>query len=160
MSSSQDAYIALGANLGHRRRSIQRALQAVDALPNTRLVATSELYETAAQFVEDQPDFLNGCAHLKTTLGARELLDALLAIEHAMGRVRGRRNGPRVIDLDLLLYGDEIVDEEGLIVPHPDLQNRSFVLKPLVEIAADRRHPVLDLRVSELWRRLAAKEAH
>lgn len=150
-------YVGLGANLGRRCDSIRRALDAVDALPKTELVAASDLYETPARFVEDQPDFINACAHLKTSLSPRELLDALLAVERAMGRAREDERvekGPRVIDLDLLLYADRVVDEEGLTIPHPGLHRRRFVLEPLVDIASDVVHPTLEKTVRELFERL------
>lgn len=148
-----DAYIGLGANLGDRRDSIERALDAVDALPETELVAASNLYETPARFVEDQPDFINACAHIETGLEPDELLDSLLAIERAMGRVRDVDDvdkGPRVIDLDILFYGDAVVRRQGLTIPHPDLHNRRFVLEPLVEIAGDFVHPGMGESVEDL----------
>ena len=149
-----DAFIGLGANLGDRRQTIDNALQALDNLSGTDLVAVSDLYETAACFVEDQPDFLNGCAHLKTSLPAPELMDHLLAIEQELGRVRTIQNGPRTIDLDLLLYGQEVIDDEGLTVPHPDMHNREFVLRPLSDIAAQVTHPRLKLTITELLKAL------
>lgn len=145
-----DVYLGLGSNLGDRRRAIESALDAVDALPNTDIVATSALYETKARFVEDQPDFLNACTHLETSLAARRLLDELLAIEEKMGRIRTTDKGPRTIDLDILLYGDRIIDRPGLTIPHPDLHNRRFVLEPLVEIAADVIHPRLRCPICSL----------
>lgn len=150
MSARCDVYIGLGANLGERRKAIRRALDAIDDLPDTDVVAVSDLYETAARFVEDQPDFINACAHLRTALEPRDLLDRLLAIERDMGRVRGARRGPRVIDLDILLYGHRVIDEQGLTVPHPDMHNRRFVLEPLAELAPEAVHPVLGVKVAEI----------
>ena len=123
------AYVGLGANLGDREATI-RAAAAV--LPG--LVAVSELRETEPVGVVDQPPFLNGAAALETELSARELLDALLAIERDLGRERRERWGPRPIDLDLLLYGEERIDEPGLTVPHPRLHERRFALEPLADL--------------------------
>ena len=145
-----DVYIALGTNLGDRQKALREAIEAVDALENTSVQATSAFYETKARFVEDQPDFLNACAHLTTSFGPRQLLDHLLAIEEKMGRVRNIPKGPRIIDLDILFYGDQIIDEDGLTIPHPDLHNRDFVLRPLAEIAAGLVHPVLGQSIGEM----------
>ena len=123
------AYVALGANLGDREATIEAA---VAALPG--VVAVSQLRETDPVGVVDQPRFLNGAVRLETDLSARQLLDALLAIERELGRERRERWGPRTIDLDLLLYGGTTVDEPGLTVPHPFLHERRFVLEPLAEL--------------------------
>ena len=149
-TTTSAAYIALGSNLGDRRRTIEGAIAAIDALDTTTVVQVSDLYETEACFVEDQPDFLNACAHLQTSLPPRDLLDTLLAIERILGRVRSLRHGPRTIDLDLLFYAHRIIDEPGLSVPHPELHKRAFVLRPLVQIAADVTHPTLKLTIAEL----------
>ena len=129
------AYIGLGANLGDRRASLDEALARLDAEPGIEVAAVSSFRETDPVGVVDQPRFLNGAAALETTLAPRELLDRLLAVERSLGRERtGPRFGPRTIDLDLLLYGDETIDEPGLTVPHPRLYERRFVLEPLVEL--------------------------
>jgi 2-amino-4-hydroxy-6-hydroxymethyldihydropteridine diphosphokinase len=129
------AYVGLGANLGDRRATIEEALRRLDTEDGIRVTAASTLRETDPVGYTDQPAFLNGAARLETTLGPRELLDRLLAVERALGRERtGPRFGPRTIDLDLLLYGDETVDEAGLTVPHPRLAERRFALEPLVEL--------------------------
>jgi len=128
------AYVGLGANLGNREEMLQHAIALLSAADGVEVLAVSELRETDPVGVVDQPPFLNGAAAVDTTLSARELLDTLLAIERSLGRVRAERWGPRTIDLDLLLYGDEIVDEPGLRVPHPHLHERRFALEPLAEL--------------------------
>lgn len=130
------AYVGLGANLGDREATIRAA---VAALPG--VVAVSELRETDPVGVVDQPRFLNGVAAVETELSARELLAALLEIERMLGRERRERWGPRTIDLDLLLYGEETIDEPGLTVPHPRLHERRFALEPLVELAPNALIP-------------------
>jgi 2-amino-4-hydroxy-6-hydroxymethyldihydropteridine diphosphokinase len=130
------AYVGLGANLGDREGALRAALAALDATEGIEVVAVSTLRETDPVDYLDQPRFLNGAAALDTTLAPRELLDALLEVERSLGRTReGPRFGPRTIDLDLLLYGDEQVAEPGLQVPHPRLHERMFVLEPLFELA-------------------------
>jgi 2-amino-4-hydroxy-6-hydroxymethyldihydropteridine diphosphokinase len=130
------AYIGLGANLGDRERTIRAAVRALAEDDAIEVVALSTLRETEPVGVGEQPLFLNGAALLETTLGARELLDRLLAVEQRFGRARvPGEHGPRTLDLDLLLYGDEMVDEPGLTVPHPRLHERRFVLEPLAELA-------------------------
>jgi 2-amino-4-hydroxy-6-hydroxymethyldihydropteridine diphosphokinase len=131
-------YIGLGANLGDREATIRAALAALDAEDGIAVVAVSSLRETEPVGVGPQPLFLNGAASLETTLSARELLDRLLATEQQFGRVRvPGEHGPRTLDLDLLLYGDEEIDEPGLTVPHPRLHERAFVLEPLAELEAN-----------------------
>ena len=129
------AYIGLGANLGDREATIRRALELLAARPEIDVLAVSQLRETEPWGYADQPAFLNGAAVLETDLGPQELLDALLEIECELGRSRaGPLYGPRTIDLDLLLYGEDEVDEPGLAVPHPRLHERAFALEPLVEL--------------------------
>jgi 2-amino-4-hydroxy-6-hydroxymethyldihydropteridine diphosphokinase len=134
------AYVGLGGNVGFSEDTLRAAIRAFDALPSTRLVRASRLYRTPAWGRVEQPDFVNAVAAIDTTLAPRALLDALLGIERAHGRERdadAERWGPRTLDLDLLLYGDEEVDEPGLHVPHPHLHERAFVLVPLCEIAPE-----------------------
>jgi 2-amino-4-hydroxy-6-hydroxymethyldihydropteridine diphosphokinase len=130
------AYVGLGANLGDRERTLRAAVDALAAEDGVELVAMSTLRETEPVGVGEQPLFLNGVVSVDTALAARELLDLLLALEQRFGRVRvpGER-GPRTLDLDLLLYGREEIDEPGLSVPHPRLHERRFVLEPLAELA-------------------------
>ena len=129
-------YVGLGANLGDREATVRRAVELLAATPGIELVAVSTLRETDPVGYADQPRFLNGVAALETELAPRGLLDRLLAVERELGRVRGEgpRFGPRTIDLDLLLYGDEVVEKPGLVVPHPRLTDRQFVLEPLHEL--------------------------
>jgi 2-amino-4-hydroxy-6-hydroxymethyldihydropteridine diphosphokinase len=133
------AWIGLGGNLGDAVATLHAALQDLDNLPQTRLVRASKLYRTPAWGVVEQPDFINAVALLDTRLPPRDLLDALLGIERAFGRERNgsERWGPRVLDLDLLLYDSAVIDEPGLRVPHPHLHERAFALLPLVEITPD-----------------------
>ncbi len=128
--------MGLGANLGDRERAIRRAVERLGAQPGIEVVAVSRLRETDPVGYLDQPRFLNGAAALETDLGAGELLSRLLAVERELGRDRTgeERFGPRTIDLDLLLYGREEIDEPGLTVPHPRLAERRFALEPLHEL--------------------------
>ena len=129
-------FVGLGANLGDARSTIRAALELLAGEEGVEVVAVSALRETDPVGYDDQPRFLNGAAELETSLGPRELLARLLAIERRLGRVRGvgARFGPRTIDLDLLLYGTAIIDEQGLQVPHPRLHERRFALEPLAEL--------------------------
>ncbi|MGZ4335530.1 MAG: 2-amino-4-hydroxy-6-hydroxymethyldihydropteridine diphosphokinase [Gaiellaceae bacterium] len=131
------AYVGLGSNLGDREETIRDAVSALGNEPGIEVAAVSALIDTAPVGVVGQPRFLNGVLALETELPARALLDTLLAIERRFGRRREASvpHGPRTLDLDLLLYGDEVIDEPGLHVPHPRLHEREFVLGPLVELA-------------------------
>ena len=130
------AYVGLGANLGDRDSTLRAAVDAVGAEEGVEVVAVSTLRETEPVGVGVQPRYLNGVVALETTLAAPELLDLLLALEQRFGRVRvPGEHGPRTLDLDLLLHGDEVIDEPGLTVPHPRIHERRFVLEPLAEVA-------------------------
>ena len=135
------AFVALGSNLGDPVARIRSGLRSIAALPLTRLARASSLYRSPPVGYLDQPDFVNAVAALETRLPPRALLERLLEIERAAGRVRGIANGPRTLDLDIALYGDGVVDEPDLIVPHPRLCERAFVLVPLAEIAPDAMVP-------------------
>ena len=128
------AYVGLGANLGPREVTLLRAVDLLAAVDGVEVVAVSQLRETDPVGIVDQPPFLNGAVAIDTSLAPRALLDVLLETERALGRVRAERWGPRTIDLDLLVYGDQIVDEPGLRVPHPRLAERRFVLEPLADL--------------------------
>jgi 2-amino-4-hydroxy-6-hydroxymethyldihydropteridine diphosphokinase len=130
------AYIGIGSNLDDPERQVRTAIDALGRLPRSTFAGASRLFRTAPWGKADQPAFVNAAAAVSTALPPRELLDALLAIERAHGRVRdGERWGPRVIDLDILVYGDARIDEPGLHVPHPHLGERAFVLLPLADLA-------------------------
>ncbi len=136
------AFIGLGSNLGDRSSCLERAIGLLGRTEGIRVVGVSSFRETEPVGYLDQPPFLNGAVALETDLPARELLDRLLAVERELGRERtGPRFGPRTIDLDLLLYGDQVIDEPGLTVPHPRLHERAFVLEPLVELDPELRLP-------------------
>jgi len=127
------AAVALGSNLEDPEAQVKRGFEELAALPKTSLVAKSRLFRTAPVGYVDQPDFVNACAVIETGLTPRELLGELLAVEKRHGRVRTVRNGPRTLDLDIVLYGDQVIDEPGLTVPHPRAHERMFVLNPLYD---------------------------
>lgn len=158
MNADTIALVGLGGNLGDAVATLRHALRELDGLPQTRLLRASKLYRSPAWGRTDQPDFVNAVAMLGTRLGARELLDALLGIEQDAGRERAaeERWGPRTLDLDLLLYGSEVIGEPGLSVPHPHLHERSFALVPLVEIAPDAMIP----GIGAAREALAAMQSH
>jgi 2-amino-4-hydroxy-6-hydroxymethyldihydropteridine diphosphokinase len=143
------AYVAIGSNLNHPRERVLEACERIRALPATRLEMRSRLYLTRPLGPQDQADFINAAAGLLTQMGARELLAALLGIEREMGRIRGERWGPRLIDLDLVWMVGPPIEEPGITLPHPGVSTRNFVLYPLDDIA-----PALDIpghgRVREL----------
>ena len=129
------AYVGLGSNMGDRERLLWGAVHMLAFNAEIDVVAVSSIRETDPVGIVDQPPFLNGVVAIDTELGPRALLDLLLSIELELGRTRaGPRFGPRTIDLDLLLYGDDVVDEPGLTVPHPRLHERRFALEPLAEL--------------------------
>jgi len=150
-----DCLVAVGSNLGDRGPTIDRAIEAIDSLPTTQVAARSRLRETSAVGgPPGQGPYLNGTITLATELPAVELLQDLRTIEERLGRERHEVWGPRAIDLDLLLYGNEVVVSEFLTVPHPRMSFRPFVLEPAVEIAGDWEHPLLACPLECLWERL------
>lgn len=144
------AYLGLGGNLGEPATAMAESLRRLDARADVSVAAVSSLYQTPPWGVTDQPDFLNCVAAVDTDLPARDLLQACLDTERALKRIRTERWGPRLIDIDVLLYGSEQIDEGGLQVPHPRMMERAFVLAPLAEIA-----PELLLEGEPVTRRLA-----
>ena len=137
------AYVGLGSNLGEREATLWKALEGLGATQGIEVLAVSSFRETDPVGVVDQPRFVNAAAALETSLSPRELLERLLDVERSLGRDRAveERWGPRTLDLDLLLYGGESIDEPGLEVPHPRLAERAFVLEPLLELDPDLRLP-------------------
>lgn len=144
------AFIGLGSNLGEREHLIRLAAEGLDLLPRTKLVRISSLYDTKPLGDLEQPNYLNAVAMVVTELKPSRLLWNLLLTESKLGRKRRRRWEPRPIDLDLLFYGDAVIKEAGLIVPHPGAHKRAFVLVPMSELAPDFVHPVLGKSVDEL----------
>jgi 2-amino-4-hydroxy-6-hydroxymethyldihydropteridine diphosphokinase len=134
------AFVGVGANLGDAVRTVEQAITALGGLPETRLLRASRLYRSAPVDAGG-PDFVNAVVQVETRLTAPALLSGLQALEHAAGRERPYRNAPRTLDLDLLLFGDARIDSPGLIVPHPRLRERAFVLVPLQELAPQRVPP-------------------
>ena len=147
-----DVAIALGSNVGDRRGTLNAAIEALR--PLVRDLRASSFYDTPYVGAEVQPSVLNAVVIGTTSLGAHELLERLLAIEQESGRTRPYGGAPRTLDLDLILYGDAVIDEPGLMVPHPRFRERRFVLEPLAEVAAAWRDPVSGQRVGDLLGRL------
>ena len=135
------AYIALGANLGDPQAMVQNAIAALDALPDTRLIRASSLYRTEPVGLKAQPDFINAVAAIRTTLAPQDLLCELQNLEATHGRVRSIPNAPRTLDLDILLYADQVINTPTLTLPHPRMRLRAFVLAPLAEIAPKLQIP-------------------
>jgi 2-amino-4-hydroxy-6-hydroxymethyldihydropteridine diphosphokinase len=153
----QTAYLSLGSNVGDREGNLRAAIEKLSTVG--RVSAVSSFYETEPMEVKEQAWFLNCAVEVETEKSPQELLDALLAIERGMGRERLQPKGPRNIDIDILLFGDAVIDEKGLKVPHPAMHERRFVLAPLAEIAATAIHPVFERSVGELLEELPEGDA-
>jgi len=155
-----DAYIALGSNLGDRELNLLRAVAEIGKLPESKVSALSSFYETSPVGVTDQPPFFNAVLRLATKLSPHDLLTRLQHIENVVfRRTRSIRWGARTIDLDLLLYGAEVINDTGLTIPHPRMAERRFVLQPLQDIAPGLIHPVLGSSVAELLAALNSEES-
>ncbi|MFA5182717.1 MAG: 2-amino-4-hydroxy-6-hydroxymethyldihydropteridine diphosphokinase [Syntrophales bacterium] len=148
------AYIGIGSNLEEPIRQSRLALQKLAAVKDTCFLRASAFYRTEPVGVKDQDPFINGVAEIRTELSPRALLESLKSIEREMGRRASLRWGPRVIDLDILLYDQEVVQEDDLVIPHPELHKRRFVLAPLCEIAAYAIHPAFGISMQGLLIRL------
>jgi 2-amino-4-hydroxy-6-hydroxymethyldihydropteridine diphosphokinase len=153
------AFVGLGSNLGEREHLVRSAAEALDLIPETKLVRISSLYDTKPVGDLEQPDYLNAVAMVLTELGPSRLLWNLHLIENKLGRRRRVRWEPRPIDLDLIFYGDSVLNEPGLKVPHPEAHKRAFVLVPMSELAPDFVHPVLGKPIEELLRSVRPRGA-
>jgi 2-amino-4-hydroxy-6-hydroxymethyldihydropteridine diphosphokinase len=154
------AYIGIGSNLGDKRNNCLKAVDMLGEIPGCELIARSDLYLTSPVGVEDQDWYVNAVASISTRISAQKLLERLLDIESRMGRIRNKKErwASRIIDLDILVFGREIIHEKNLIVPHPLMHVRRFVLEPIVDLAPDLIHPSLDVSMTELLQKLPEDE--
>ena len=151
------AYLGLGANLGDREAGINKALVELIRTGACRLIRISSLYATEPVGIKEQPEFLNAVAEIETDMPPLELLQAIRSVERKTGREKTFKWGPRVIDIDILLYGDTCLTEESLEIPHPEMHKRAFVLTPLAEIAPQAMHPKLGLTAREMSAEIGAE---
>lgn len=146
----EKSYIGLGSNLGNRLENLTKAVELVDKDDSTSVSNISKIYVSEPKYISEQPDFLNAVIKIETSRSPSDLLDLLHKIEVEIGRVRDKKNGPRLIDLDILFYGNEIIKSDNLEIPHPLLYERLFVLKPLMDVNSKYVCPVTGKTVSEL----------
>jgi 2-amino-4-hydroxy-6-hydroxymethyldihydropteridine diphosphokinase len=142
-------YILLGGNLDDREENLRRARVYIE-VELGKILRRSSIYETASWGIKEQPDFLNQVLLVETKFSAEEMMQKILGIENKMGRIRTEKNASRIIDIDILFFNDEVIHAIGLTVPHPEIENRKFVLVPLNEIAPDLLHPVLQLTIKDI----------
>ena len=142
-------YILLGGNLGDREENMTVARSYIEEQVG-KIIKVSSIYETASWGIAGQPDFLNQVVLILTNFSAEKVMETILAIENKMGRIRTEKNASRIIDIDILFFNDEVINEPGLTVPHPQIQNRKFVLEPLDEIASDLIHPIFKQSIKNL----------
>ncbi|MET3557236.1 2-amino-4-hydroxy-6-hydroxymethyldihydropteridine diphosphokinase [Streptococcus rupicaprae] len=150
-------FLSLGSNMGNRANYLEQAVQGLKDLPATHLLAVSPLYETSAWGKTDQADFLNLCLSVDTGLSPQDLLRHTQALELSLGRERHEHWGPRTVDIDILLYGHEVIREPHLTIPHPLMQERAFVLVPLADIAPSFQHPIFMKSIAELLEEVDAE---
>lgn len=145
-----DVFLGLGSNVGDRENQLKEAIRLLGEQPGIEVVKVSSFYETEPVGYVDQPDFLNLCIEIQTELSPKAVLESGLAIEQQLHRVRKERWGPRTLDIDILLYGDQIIEEEDLTIPHPRMTERAFVLIPLQEIAPDKVEPRTQTKIKDI----------
>ncbi len=143
------AYLLLGGNLGDRVENLVTARSLIETELG-KIIKASSVYETAAWGITEQPEFLNQVLLVKTNLPAKKVMQIILSIENKMGRIRSQKNASRIIDIDILFFNDEIINQPNLTIPHPEIQNRRFVLVPLNEIASGLIHPVFKQSIKNL----------
>ena len=144
------AYLGLGSNIGDRKQQLLKAIDLIGNIKGIKVTKQSSIYETAPIGYTDQPNFLNLCLEIETELSPQQLLKHCLDIEQQLHRVREIRWGPRTLDIDILLYSDNIIETDNLIIPHPRMQERAFVLIPLNDIASDKKDPRLNQKIHDL----------
>ncbi len=152
------AYLGLGSNLGNREKNLKNCIEKIKTLKGIKLLSASRFYETEPAGGPPQPGYLNAAIAIETHLSPQELLKSLQEVESSSGRVRDIKWGPRTLDIDILLYDNEIVTDDDLIIPHTMMHERLFVLKPLCEIAADVKHPILNKTVAELLTSIKSRQ--